>query len=263
MNALGSLTKEIKAKALGLGFRAVGVTSTDRLKGLPHGWVADVKDLKHPEEIQSSTISVIMLVLHAWDKAFFMQIESPLWKGYRLHAPEENVEGYYITYQISQTKAWPLAWLLREKGYDAVITNSIPMKATAIKCGLGSQGKNTLLIHPELGPRIGLMAILTNAKLEADEPFERDQCGDCERCIKACPSGALKPYNIEINRCMAYASENPGGNQVPPDVRALTERYIVRPSRCSYLECTICMDACPIGKDVDGLLQTRTRTQAR
>ncbi len=138
--------------------------------------------------------------------------------------------------------------MLRELGHDAVVTESIPMKATAIRCGLGSQGKNTLLIHPELGPRIGLMAILTTAELEQDKPFKGDLCGDCTKCIKACPSGALKPYNIEINRCMAYASENPGGKQVPSDVRALTEKHIIRPTKCSYIECTICMEACPIGR---------------
>jgi epoxyqueuosine reductase len=255
MGEMNDLTKEIKAKALELGFKAVGVASTDRLRSLPRGWVADVKDLQSPEEILPGARSVVMLVLHAWDKAFYLQIDSPLWKGYRLHTPEENVEGYYIIYQISQAKAWPLAWFLREKGFNAVITESIPMKATAIICGLGCQGKNTLFLHPELGPRIGLMAILTNAELVADAQLERDLCGDCERCIKACPSGALKPYSIEINRCMAYASENPGGTEVPPDVRALAERYTIRLSRCSYLECTICMDACPIGKDIEDLLR--------
>ena len=118
-----------------------------------------------------------------------------------------------MIYQISQTKAWPLVWFLREKGYQAVITESIPMKTTAIKCGLGCQGKNTLLIHPELGPRIGLMAILTNAELDCDEPFKGDLCHDCDKYIKACPSAALRPYRIDINLCMAYAAENPEGKE--------------------------------------------------
>ena len=244
---MNELTKEIREKALELGFKAVGITTTEELRGLPYGWVSDVKNLLTPEEILPGARSVIMLVLHAWDKAFYMQIDSPKWKGYGLHTPEENIEGYYVIYQISQTKAWPLTWFLREKGYRAVITESIPMKTTAIKCGLGAQGKNTLLVHPELGPRVGLMAILTDAELDADAAFKGDLCGDCERCLKACPSGALRPYGIEINRCMAYAAENPGGKQVPPEVRALAERNIVRPSKNSYLECTICMDVCPIG----------------
>jgi Fe-S oxidoreductase len=59
---------------------------------------------------------------------------------------------------------------------------------------------------------------------------------------------------------MAYASENPGSTQIPPEVRALAEKYTTRPSRCSYLECTICMDACPIGKDILGLLHARKET---
>jgi len=214
---------------------------------LPHGWVADVINLRHPEEVLPDSKSVIMLVLHAWDRAFYMQIDSPRWKGYGLHTPEEKIEVYYIVYQISRTKAWPMVLLLREKGYQAALTTSIPMKTSAIKCGLGSQGKNTLLVHPELGPRVGLIAILTNAELDIDEPYQKDICGDCERCIKACPSGALTPYNINIDRCVAYAAENPGGKNVPPGVRELETKRTVRPSRNSYLECTTCMDVCPIG----------------
>jgi epoxyqueuosine reductase len=246
---MSELTKQIREMALELRFKAVGIAKTDELEGLPHGWVADVRNLLTPEEILPGARSVIMLVLHAWDKAFYTQIESPRWRGYGLHAPEEKIEGYYVVYQISKTKAWPLAWFLREKGHSAVITESIPMKTTAVRCGLGAQGKNTLFLHPELGPRVGLMAILTDAELDADAPFEGDLCGDCERCIKACPSGALRPYGIQINRCMAYAAENPGGKQVPAEVRALADRNIVRPSKNSYLECTICMDVCPIGLD--------------
>ena len=244
---MNALTKEIKEKAFEVGFKAIGITSPDRLRDLPHGWIADVKNLLSPDEILLTTKSVIMLVLHAWDKAFYMQIDSPRWKGYGL-PPEEGIEGYYMIYQISQTKAWPLVWFLREKGYQAVITESIPMKTTAIRCGLGCQGKNTLLIHPELGPRIGLMAILTDAELDLDEPFKGDLCHDCDKCIKACPSAALRPYRIDVNRCMAYAAENPEGKNVVFEIRTLTEKLTIRPFRNSYLECTICMDACPIGQ---------------
>ena len=254
LNELQKITKEIKSKAHEMGFGDVGIASVEQLRNLPHGWVADVKDLKYPWELLPGARSVIILVLHAWDKSFFMQIESPHWKGYGIHKPEENVEGHYITYKISEAKAWPIVQLLKDKGYEAMITASIPMKSTALSCGLGTRGKNTLMIHPILGSRIGLMAIVTNAELEAGAALAKDLCGDCERCVKACPTGALSPKGVEINRCIAYASENPSGKSVPPDVRSKVDIYTVRPSKCSYLECTICMDACPIGKDVEKIL---------
>ena len=263
LNKRREFTREIKSKAYEMGFGDVGIASVDQLRNLPHGWVADVKELKYPWELLPSARSVIMLVLLAWDKAFFMQIESPHWKGYGIHKPEENVEGYYITYKISEAKAWPLVQILKDRGYEAMITASIPMKSTALSCGLGSRGKNTLMIHPVFGPRIGLMAIVTDAELEADAALSKDQCGDCERCVRACPSGALSSNGVEINRCIAYASENPSGRSVSPEVRSKVDVYTVRPSMCSYLECTICMDACPIGRDVEGILRLKRKAPAR
>ena len=57
--------------------------------------------------------------------------------------------------------------------------------------GLGWIGKNSSLITEEYGPRLRLVTILTDADLPFDEPFEGDLCGDCNKCVVACPSGAV------------------------------------------------------------------------
>jgi epoxyqueuosine reductase len=243
-----SITEEIKKKAIESGFTSVGITSPDSMRDLPYGWVADVKNLMPPEQIMPGTRSVVLLVFNGWDKAFSLQIDSPEWKGYGLHSPEEAPEGFYVSYKVTMSKAWPLVAYLRESGHQAQLTTSIPMKTTAIQCGLGSQGKNTLFVHPEVGPRAMLMAILTSATLDVDEPYEGDLCGKCDICISACPSKALTPYNIDIKRCIAYAAENPGGAGIPEDVRELERKLIVRPTPNSFIECTTCIFSCPIGR---------------
>jgi hypothetical protein len=91
-----------------------------------------------------STRSVIILVFNAWDTAFSLQIDSPEWKGFGLHPPGDEPEGYYFSTQLMMTKAWPIVSLLRELGHDAQLTNSIPMKTAAIKGGLGGPGEE----HP-------------------------------------------------------------------------------------------------------------------
>jgi len=243
-----SLTGEIRKKAKELGFTSLGITNVGSLQDLPYEWVSDVKKLRSPEEMMPGTRSVILLVFDAWDSAFSLQIDRPEWKGFGFHPPGEEPVGYYVSNHIMMNLAWPLVNYLREKGHDAQLTNSIPLKTAAIKCGLGAQGKNTLLIHPELGPKAKLMAILTTAALELDEPYEGDLCAECERCIEACPTGALSPYKLDISRCLTYAAENPMGENVPDDVRALEKKGIVRPSPNSFIECTTCILACPIGK---------------
>jgi epoxyqueuosine reductase QueG len=171
--------------------------------------------------------SVIVFALHTWDRAFFLQIASPEWKGYSFHKQKGEIESYYSSYEISKNKAWPIITLLREKRYNAMIITAVPMKTAAVETGLGCQGKCTLLVNPEIGPRLGLMALLTSAELEISEPFTSDLCGDCELCIKACPMNALTPIHLEINRCLAYASENPGLSGIPADVRDLEKKIVV------------------------------------
>ncbi len=57
--------------------------------------------------------------------------------------------------------------------------------------GLGWIGKNSSLITLEYGPRLRLVTVLTDCELPWDQPFAADLCGDCVRCVAACPSGAV------------------------------------------------------------------------
>jgi epoxyqueuosine reductase len=92
------------------------------------------------------------------------------------------------------------------------------------------------------------MSILTSAELEPDQPFKEDFCEGCDRCIRACPTGALIPYKIDPMRCLTYASENPGRTDFAPEIRDKERRLVVRPTPRSYVECSACMYACPVGK---------------
>jgi hypothetical protein len=47
---------------------------------------------------------------------------------------------------------------------------------------------------------------------------------------------------------MTYSVESPHSQDVPDDVRKLEKQLVQKPTPNSYMECTICADACPIGK---------------
>jgi len=72
-----------------------------------------------------------------------------------------------------------------------VDSSPLAEKALAVRAGLGFIGRNHLLIHPQLGPQILLGELLTTAELAPDEPARGD-CGDCDLCLRACPTGALR-----------------------------------------------------------------------
>jgi epoxyqueuosine reductase len=158
------------------------------------------------------------------------------------------LEWYQLYYEVLKNKAWVIVDYLTKKGYAARLSLAIPLKTAAVRCGLGCQGKNTLLITPNYGPRIRLISVLTTAELDVDEPYKDDLCEGCEKCIIACPTKALEPYKIKINRCLTYAAEKPHAQDVPDDVRKIGKRLTQRPTPNSYIECTTCLVVCPIGK---------------
>jgi epoxyqueuosine reductase len=192
--------------------------------------------------------SVLLLGLRVQNRALNLAISSPDWKGYGMPSPTEQSEDYQFYYEVLKNKAWQVVDYLAKKGYDAAYSFKVPLKTAAVKCGLGCQGKNTLLINADFGPRIRIIAVLTNAKLDADKPFVKDLCENCEKCVDACPTKALKPYKIDIPRCLTYAAESPCTQDVPKEVRALEKRLVIKPVPNSFVECTTCIDACPIGK---------------
>ena len=67
----------------------------------------------------------------------------------------------------------------------------ISLKHAAEIAGLGVIGKNYLLTNPQYGNLLWLSAVLTDAELTPDEKIESDMCGNCNKCVEACPVGAL------------------------------------------------------------------------
>jgi epoxyqueuosine reductase len=238
-----SLSSELKEVAVETGFVSMGVTTPDMLHDLPYGWVGRIRRLRTLEEELQTVKSVILLAWHSWDKTFNLNIDPP--KG---RENEAHFESYYISDEIMKNKAWVIVDFLRQRGFDAKWSNNIPLKTAAVKCGLGFQGKNSLLISPKFGPRVKLIAILTDAVLEIDSPFEDDLCGDCDRCLKVCPTKAIEPYRLNITHCMVYSAESPNTDDVPEFVRQEERRLFPRPTPNSFIECTRCMDVCPIGE---------------
>lgn len=243
-----SLTENLKQRALKVGFASVGISTPELLEDLPYGPVGKVTTLLSPIQELHDVKSVILLVFHTWDKMFSLTVDSPEWRGYGLHSPDEEFESYYLPYEIMKNKAWEIVDYLHREGYEARYSLRIPMKTAAIKCGLGGQGKSTLLVTPRHGPRVSLISILTNAELEPDTPFEEDLCGDCNLCVTACPTKALAPYTITIEKCMTYSAESPGSSDVSPHVREMEKKLVPRPTENSYIECARCMEVCPIGR---------------
>jgi epoxyqueuosine reductase len=109
----------------------------------------------------------------------------------------------------------------------------------AARAGIGFIGKHTLLIHPRQGSFHFLAALLTTAELAPTAALPHaDGCGDCRRCIDACPTGAItEPWRLDARRCLSYLTiEHPG----PPG-----EAHDPKTVAGQVFGCDICQDVCP------------------
>jgi len=72
----------------------------------------------------------------------------------------------------------------------------------AVEAGLGWLGRNNLLVTPRYGSQVRLVTVLTDMPLPTGTPLPFG-CGDCWRCVEACPAKALgeKPENYDFHRC--------------------------------------------------------------
>ncbi len=110
-------------------------------------------------------------------------------------------------------------------------------KAWAVRSGLGWIGKNTNLISVEHGSFFFVGELILDLELEPDNKLVRNHCGNCTKCIDACPTKAIvEPYVVDARKCISYQTIELKG-ELDESLKGKFEHRV--------FGCDICQDVCP------------------
>lgn len=112
-------------------------------------------------------------------------------------------------------------------------------RAAAARAGLGWFGKNGNILSPTYGSWLLLGQIITDLPLEPDPPLAKN-CGQCTRCMPACPTDAIvAPYVVDNRRCISYLTIEHRG-AIPVELRSAMGTWV--------FGCDICQEVCPVNR---------------
>lgn len=217
------LTASVKEFTLSLGADLVGVVQADSFGEAPEG--------HQPEDILRGAKSVIVMAVRMLNPSF----ESAPSREYAISV---NI----VSHELDRI-AFRLGRFIQDKGFRALpVPCSFPYdlkenmgdlshRHAGHLAGIGVLGKNDLLLTEKFGSRIRLVTVITDAELKADAPLYIDLCKDCDKCIMACPCGALKGDRI-VDKSMCEAQHIKVGERLH-----LGDMDI----------CGVCIRVCPVG----------------
>ena len=269
-------TNTIKEYAYSLGFDIARVTTGDAFpdaervikerieRGLMDGlpWFtterADVSC--HPDALLPGAQSIISLAMCYLTEQPPDELDEGTQNG-----PRGRISRYawgddyhdIIKPKLHEFAAWLRDYTQAELGTEAetrlfVDTGRMVDRAVAQRAGLGWYGKNTNILTKGWGSWVFLAEIVTNLPLVADEPLKAN-CGTCERCLHACPTGAFSnPYELDMTRCISFLTIELRGS-IPLELRPLIGNLI--------FGCDICQDVCPVNHVAERRLGLRNGTE--
>ena len=254
---MGDTERKIKALARSLGFDRVGIADAEPflrderaaaervrdglMDGLPWYTEERVRRMNRPELLLEGARSIISMAAsydngpppddapdsriprgkvarYAWGRDYHNVIKARL-RRFRRELPE----------------------LVGRPVNSRFFVDDGPMndRAAAERSGVGWFGKNTNILTPTHGSWVFLAQMITDLELEPDPPLKKT-CGECVRCIPACPTDAIvAPYVIDNRRCISYLTIELRG-PIPRELRPLMGDWV--------FGCDLCQEVCPVNR---------------
>ena len=133
-----------------------------------------------------------------------------------------------------------------EEFLSAVDSFPVLEKDLAFKANLGWIGKNTCLLNKEHGSLFFIAEILTSLtfkdlKKPLPSSLPTDHCGTCTKCIEICPTSALSPHKLEVEKCISYRTI---------EKKDISKEVLKEPLKSWFFGCDLCQTVCPWNEKV-------------
>lgn len=245
MKPTGVHSRLVKQHAARLGFQFCGISKADFLedqaprlenwlKNGQHGQMGYMENhfdkRLDPRLLVPGARSVVSLLYN-----YHQPAQQPA------DAPKISTYAYGEDYHfVVRDKLRELLEVLREEIGDIdgrVFVDSAPVleKAWAARSGTGWVGKHTNLITKSMGSYFFLAELIIDLELAPDGPI-KDYCGTCTRCIDACPTDAITPYEVDGSRCISYFTIELK-DAIPTEMQGRFDNWM--------FGCDICQEVCP------------------
>jgi epoxyqueuosine reductase len=257
MNDLSSFINEIKAEAEHLGFSLVGITTPEAPEHFSffQSWIdagnhagmsylvdpLNMSRRARPSLIMPECRSILVLGLPYPNPILNLQEIKPAGTGrVAAYAWQEDYHNWILVQGNKLVEK--IRTLFGQSTKARVFTDSPPILERELACrsGLGWVAKNSCLISPEIGSFFLLAELFTDIPTGSTPQSVPDYCGNCTRCLEACPTGCILPNrSVDSRHCISYLTiENKG--MIPRESRPLLGNWV--------FGCDVCQIVCPWNK---------------
>jgi epoxyqueuosine reductase len=241
-------TEFIKASAKTLGFDYCGIAKAEQLdddarrleswlnKGFQGqmDYMNNYFDLRiDPTKLVPGAKSVITLLLNYYPS-----------REQKRDAPKVSKYAYGKDYhEVIKEKLKAFLQMIKQNIGDIHgrgFADSAPVleRSWAQKTGLGWVGKNGNLITKNSGSFFFICTLITDLDLMTDNPFIKDYCGSCTKCIDSCPTDAILPDKIiDGSKCISYFTIELKDLLIPDKMKGKFDNNL--------FGCDVCQDVCP------------------
>jgi len=256
------IEEKIQNRALGLGFELFGITDThvdeQELKFFDQwleegkganmsGWLG--RGRKKRGDLGEILEGVKSVIVVGWNYYQIVDRNLQIAEGRKRVARYAWGDDYH---EVMGERLEKLCEFLGELGdADAkwyIDTGAILERYFAVKAGLGFIGKNTCLITPEFGSFVFIGVLLTRLELDCNLQLADGRCGDCRRCIDACPAGALSEKCVDARKCISYLTIEKKGEFTEEEAQMVAGQDFC-------FGCDVCQEVCPF----NGVLNVECR----